>query len=92
MFSRMIILTKFQAVPSMHYYTLIKYKYALKEKWFKYANICNIKILISYTVSQKKFLFYCGTFIIQRKKCMNIYALIITILIRFGRYVYILPC
>jgi len=54
-------------IPNMHYYALINDKYALKEKWIKYANVCNNNFDFVFYKSQNKFLSYYGTFIIKGK-------------------------
>jgi hypothetical protein len=52
----------------MHYYALIKYKYALKEKWMEICKYMQHKnFAFVFYMSKNEFLSYSATFIIKGK-------------------------
>jgi len=57
---------------NMHYYALIKYKYAFKEKWIEICKYMQHKnFAFVFYMSKNEFLSYSATFIIKGKKYAN---------------------
>jgi len=56
----------------MYYSALIKYKYALKKSGSKYASVCNITILLSYSIDYRANVYPTQQLLLLKKKYANV--------------------